>query len=448
MPWAKLLPSTLPPAENAPEFIMSASVQLRITEGTAKGKVFTFAAHDTFFLGRHPDCHMHLPDDTCVSRHHFILEACPPQACVRDLGSRNGTYVNGRKVGGRKEGESPEEGARRAYPEVTLKHGDRIQVGDTALEVHVTQAEKQAGPPPAVPVPSFDELNPKQLADLLLKAAKKGEAPRLDVPGYQIEKELGRGGFGVVFRARRIADGVTVAIKVMLPRVAVPPVEIEKFLREMTITAQLRHANIVKLFDQGHCNGIPWFIMEYCEGGSLWDLIMKHGGKLPLKVAQPIMLAALEGLAHAHQQGIVHRDLKPHNILLDCGVARISDFGLAKNFQQAGLSGLSVTGNYAGTPLFMPREQLINFKHLKPVSDVWSMAATFYFMLTGTFPYPFTEKRDPIDVILNEEIVPLEKRDKTISPKLAAWLNATLSVDLKRRSQSAGEMLAAARSVL
>ncbi|MDZ4404230.1 FHA domain-containing serine/threonine-protein kinase [Prosthecobacter sp.] len=427
---------------------MSASVQLRITEGTAKGKVFTFAAHDTFFLGRHPDCHMHLPDDTCVSRHHFILEACPPQACVRDLGSRNGTYVNGRKVGGRKEGESPEEGARRAYPEVTLKHGDRIQVGDTALEVHVTQAEKQAGPPPAVPVPSFDELNPKQLADLLLKAAKKGEAPRLDVPGYQIEKELGRGGFGVVFRARRIADGVTVAIKVMLPRVAVPPVEIEKFLREMTITAQLRHANIVKLFDQGHCNGIPWFIMEYCEGGSLWDLIMKHGGKLPLKVAQPIMLAALEGLAHAHQQGIVHRDLKPHNILLDCGVARISDFGLAKNFQQAGLSGLSVTGNYAGTPLFMPREQLINFKHLKPVSDVWSMAATFYFMLTGTFPYPFTEKRDPIDVILNEEIVPLEKRDKTISPKLAAWLNATLSVDLKRRSQSAGEMLAAARSVL
>jgi pSer/pThr/pTyr-binding forkhead associated (FHA) protein len=420
---------------------MSASVQLRITEGIAKGKVFTFAAHDTFFLGRHPDCHMHLPDDTCVSRHHFILEACPPQACVRDLGSRNGTYVNGRKVGGRKEGESPEEGARRAYPEVTLKNGDRIQVGDTALEVHVTQAEKQAGPPPAVPVPSFDELNPKQLADLLLKAAKKGEAPRLDIPGYQIDKELGRGGFGVVFRARRLSDGVMVAIKVMLPRVAVPPVEIEKFLREMTITAQLRHANIVKLFDQGHCNGIPWFIMEYCEGGSLWDLIMKHGGKLPLKVAQPIMLAALEGLAHAHASGIVHRDLKPQNILLDRGVARISDFGLAKNFQQAGLSGLSVTGNYAGTPLFMPREQLINFKHLKPVSDVWSMAATFYFMLTGQFPYPFTQKRDPIDVILNEPMVPVEKRDKSIPQKLSSWFEQCLTCDLRKRFSSARQMI-------
>ena len=427
---------------------MPATVQLRITEGIAKGRVFTFAAHDTFFLGRHPDCHMHLPDDACVSRHHFILEACPPQACVRDLGSRNGTYINGRKVGGRKEGESPEVGARRAYPEVTLKHGDRVQVGDTALEVHVTQAVKQAGPPPAAPVPCFDELNPQQLADLLLKAAKKGKAPRLEIPGYEIEKELGRGGFGVVFRARRIADGVPVAVKVLLPRVAVQPAEVEKFLREMSVTAQLRHANIVKLFDQGHCEGIPWFIMEYCEGGSLWDFIQKNGGKLPLKVALPIMLAALEGLAHAHQSGIVHRDLKPQNILLDRGTARISDFGLAKNFQQAGFSGLSVTGNYAGTPLFMPREQLINFKHLKPVSDVWSIAATFYFMLTGAFPYPFTDKRDPIDVILNEKVVPIEKRDKTLPKALYAEINRALSPKSSERPSSAHLLDAIIRQTL
>lgn len=420
---------------------MSASIQLRITEGSAKGKVFDFAAHDTFLLGRHPDCHVHLPDDSFVSRHHFILEVCPPQACVRDLGSRNGTYVNGRKVGGRKEGETPEEGARRAYPEVTLKHGDRIHVGDTALEVAVKQSAPAAAVPAAPPVPSFDELNPQQLADLLLKAAKKGKAPRLDIPGYEIEKELGRGGFGVVFRARRLSDGVIVAIKVLLPRVAVRPAEMEKFLREMTITAQLRHPNIVKLYDQGHCEGIPYFIMEYCDGGSLWDFIRQHGGKVPLEIAKPIMLAALEGLAHAHQQGIVHRDLKPQNILLDRGVARISDFGLAKNFQQAGFSGLSITGNYAGTPLFMPREQLINFKHLKPASDVWSIAATFYFMLTGAFPYPFTKDRDPIDVILNEPIVPLEARDKKVPRSIGENINKALSLKVQDRHPSALEFL-------
>jgi serine/threonine protein kinase len=391
---------------------------------------------------------MYLPEDSFVSRHHFILEVCPPQACVRDLGSRNGTYVNGRKVGGRKEGETPEEGALRAYPEVTLKHGDRIQVGDTALEVAVKQAAPAAAVPAAPPVPSFDELNPQQLADLLLKAAKKGKAPRLAIPGYEIEKELGRGGFGVVFRARRLSDSVPVAIKVLLPRVAVRPAEMEKFLREMTITAQLRHPNIVKLYDQGHCEGIPYFIMEYCEGGSLWDFIRQHGGKVPLETARPIMLAALEGLAHAHQQGIVHRDLKPQNILLDCSVARISDFGLAKNFQQAGFSGLSITGNYAGTPLFMPREQLINFKHLKPASDVWSIAATFYFMLTGAFPYPFTKDRDPIDVILNEPIVPLEARDKKLPRNISQGLNQSLSLRLTDRPQTAGAMVQLLRSAL
>lgn len=425
---------------------MSASIQLRITEGSAKGKVFDFAAHDTFLLGRHPDCHVHLPDDSFVSRHHFILEVCPPQACVRDLGSRNGTYVNGRKIGGRKEGESPEEGARRAYPEVTLKHGDRIQVGDTALEVAVKQSAPAAAVPAAPPVPSFDELNPQQLADLLLKAAKKGKAPRLDIPGYEIEKELGRGGFGVVFRARRLSDGVPVAIKVLLPRVAVKPVEMEKFLREMTITAQLHHPNIVKLYDQGHCEGIPYFIMEYCEGGSLWDFIRQQGGKVPLETARPIMLATLEGLAHAHQQGIVHRDLKPQNILLDRGVARISDFGLAKNFQQAGFSGLSITGNYAGTPLFMPREQLINFKHLKPASDVWSIAATFYFMLTGAFPYPFTKDRDPIDVILNEPVIPIGTRKTRLPKQIQDVIMSGIEVSARGRIQSASDLLTKLRN--
>jgi serine/threonine protein kinase len=153
------------------------------------------------------------------------------------------------------------------------------------------------------------------------------------------------------------------------------------------------------------------------------------------------MLNALEGLAHAHEAGFVHRDLKPQNILLDQGVARISDFGLAKNFQQAGFSGMSLTGNYAGSPLFMPREQLINFKYVKPATDVWSLAATFYFMLTGQFPYPFDGKRDPIDVILNEQIVPVSTRAVALSKGLQEWFDIALSMDLKRRPANATVLL-------
>jgi serine/threonine protein kinase len=155
------------------------------------------------------------------------------------------------------------------------------------------------------------------------------------------------------------------------------------------------------------------------------------------------MLDALKGLAHAHQQGFVHRDLKPQNILLSNANAHISDFGMAKNFQQAGLSGMSLTGTFAGTPLFMPREQFINFKYVKPVSDVWSLGATFYYLLTGLFPYPFTEKRDPIDVILNEQIVPLGKRDGSLPKALCAAIDQSLAIKPQERYGSAQEMLVA-----
>jgi pSer/pThr/pTyr-binding forkhead associated (FHA) protein len=127
---------------------MPASLQLRVTHGPGKGTTFTFASHDTFLLGRNADCHAHLPDDTRVSPHHFLLEACPPQAILRNLGSPNGTHVNGQKHGGRQPGETPEQGARRRYPEIALKQGDRTQSGDPQLEVHIHQpVPKQAKSP-------------------------------------------------------------------------------------------------------------------------------------------------------------------------------------------------------------------------------------------------------------------------------------------------------------
>jgi len=108
-----------------------------------------------------------------------------------------------------------------------------------------------------------------------------------------------------------------------------------------------------------------------------------------------------------------------------------------------GLSGMSMTGGYAGTPVFMAREQIANFKYVKPVSDVWSMAATIYNMLTGAFPYPFSKERDPIDVILNDDVVPIRKRDASLPKALASVLDRALSKDRKNRPQNAGEFLTA-----
>ena len=167
----------------------------------------------------------------------------------------------------------------------------------------------------------------------------------VDDHGYIIEKELGRGGFGAVYRARRAKDQQRVAVKVMLPRAAVDQTSVDKFLREIRSTAALRHPHIVPVLDVGSSEGIFYFVMEYCAGRSLDYLMAAHGGRLSLELAGPIILQTLEGLAFAHEQGIVHRDLKPQNILLSSAthpiLAKIADFGLAKHFAKAGFSGLS-----------------------------------------------------------------------------------------------------------
>jgi serine/threonine protein kinase len=372
------------------------------------------------------------------------LEANPPHACLRDLGSLNGTWVNGKKFGAREKGETPEKAAKRRYPEVALKHGDRITVGQTELEVSIEQPKEAPRHRADPAVGDISLLSPDQLARLIFGAPD--QASKLQIPGYKIEAEIGRGGFGAVYRARRTEDGKIVAVKVMLSRVDADDAAIERFKREVAVTAKLQHPNIVRVQESGASGAVFYFVMEFCDGGSAWDLMLKNGGRLSLSQAKPIILGALTGLAYAHDKGFVHRDLKPQNILLSHGEARLSDFGLSKSFQQAGLSGMSMTGGFAGTPYFMPREQITNFKYVKPVSDVWSMGATIYNILTGVYPYAFSEKRDPIDVILNEEVVPIRKRDKSIPKSLASVLDRALSKKTKDRFQNGAEFLAAVES--
>ncbi len=124
---------------------MSAKVTLQVENPDGTSKAFELTEHDTFLFGRMADCHLCLPDDSQISRHHFLLEACPPQASLRDLGSMNGTHVNGKKRGGREKGETPEQGAQRQYPNVDLKHGDRITVGKSTIQVRIEAAQIAPG---------------------------------------------------------------------------------------------------------------------------------------------------------------------------------------------------------------------------------------------------------------------------------------------------------------
>ncbi len=454
---------------------MGGKVSLVVTAGPIRGQRFDFTEHDTFLFGRAPDCHARLAsNDAAASRHHFLLEVNPPRACLRDLGSLNGTNVNGVRHGGRRPDESPEEGAHRGGAELDLKDGDEIRVGATHMKVTIE------GPAACSECrrPIADEEREKcewVNGTWLCEACRRGtvthgpgptdrpgpttpaaagtatdELPEGSVIGdYEIERLLGRGGMGAVYLARVRNGGAHIALKLMLPQAQVDESAQEIFLREIDVTRALRHPNIVALHDFGKHEGSFFFALEYCAGGSADELVRRRGAPLGLPTVLRLASEALEGLAAAHEAGFVHRDIKPDNVLLaKDGTAKLADFGLAKSFQQAGLSGMTATGTVAGTFYFMPREQLTNFRQTRPVSDVWSMAATIYFLLTVEYARDFKSKPDPLAVILRGGVVPIRDRDPFLPDDLANVIDRALMDDPKERYPDAGEFVAALRAVL
>jgi pSer/pThr/pTyr-binding forkhead associated (FHA) protein/tRNA A-37 threonylcarbamoyl transferase component Bud32 len=445
--------------------MLSGRLILTITAGPKIGKMFEFDEHDTLLVGRMADCQVCLPEDRTVSRHHILLEVNPPDARIRDLGSLHDTYVNGRKYGGREKHETPEEGAKRQYPQVDLHDGDTIKVGKTTFQVRVEamvlpvrelrcqRCSKELSAS-AEQTASGDMLcehcrQPVLQASLtqlptVLPRSQLQEQQGLRLEDYEVEEQLGAGGMGAVYLARHKVTHEQIAVKVMLSKVRVSEQARKQFLREIAMTSALSHPHIVQFLGSGAEGDRFYFLLEYCAGGSMADFMKKRGGRLSLDEALPLLLQTLTGLEAVHAQGLVHRDLKPHNILLadreGQWIAKLSDLGLAKSFEQAGFSGMTATGGFAGSFPFMPREQVINFKRVQPTSDVWAMGATCYTLLTGAYPRHQQPGQDPLLVILQEESIPIRKRAPHIPAAIAEVIDLSLATKESERYQHAGDM--------
>jgi len=212
---------------------------------------------------------------------------------------------------------------------------------------------------------------------------------------YEILEELGRGGFGVVYKARDAVLDRVVAVKVLHPNLVNDPGFVSRFRNEARLAAQLDHSNIVSVYDFGEYQGLYYIAMAYMPGGSLKDMLQKEGA-LPEKKALTILNQVADGLSYAHKKGIIHRDLKPGNILFDEeGAARVSDLGFAKALHTDSSVSLSMSGGLVGTPAYMAPE-VWRGEPATPQTDIYSLGCILYEMLTDEVLF---EGKTPAEVM-------------------------------------------------
>ena len=480
-------------------------VTLHLIDGPEAGKEFEFLEADTFLVGRTSKAHLRFDKsaDRLISRNHFFLEIRPPRCIVTDLDSKNGTFVNGRRV-----------------KRTELENGDVIRVGKTKIKVAVSLEEK---PLPTVlcalcgrdVTDEVRHLPPERLADLSytcincektsllqadmdlvgtpllsaqpvftcircdtdlsLVANKDGLAGGLPGALYMCEKcaflsreagipsfglddyifmdELGSGGMGIVYKAVHRRTNRLCAVKMILPELVRNEYAGRVFEREVMVQSKVAHPNLVRVLDQGLYMNMPYFITEYLSGGDFKQLVTeKFQGPVDPALACRITVQILRGLQVLHEHGFIHRDLKPSNCLLDRphtedGVqAKIADYGLAKSFEDAGNSIFDYTeeGVAAGSYVFIPPEQITNYRFVKPPADVYAVGASLYYMLTGTYSVDFplqedgdTPARHPVQVVLEDPPVPIMDRNPRLPDALAAVVDKAVVKDEAGRYQTA-----------
>jgi len=237
---------------------------------------------------------------------------------------------------------------------------------------------------------------------------------------------------GLVFLGWSDVGGYPVAMKVIHPAMALKSAQAERFIREASILKQLHHPNIVEFREAGYVDGVLFLAMEFVHGKSAAAALSTHK-RLAEPIAVSLTCELLQALEYAHSKRYVHRDLKPANLLLRVSApgklgVKLADFGLARVYEASQLSGLTGTNEVGGTTAYMPPEQVLDYRNVKPPADQYSAAASLYTLLTGNRIYdqpPVVAQQ--LKQILDEDPVPILERKADISPALADAIMKALS---------------------
>jgi len=418
-------------------------VSVTVVRGPEKGRRREFAQPGRYVFGCDAACHFPLSrEDPFLSGRHFLIEVDSQRCFLQHLGGPNAPQVNGRPA-----------------MRTELQDGDEVQAGTTRLRFSIVPATlchwcKDAEAP--IFVPHTEAVKDPEAADREIYA-HEGCVPKDRHHGRMIGEylccsRLGGGGFGDVFLVHQPSSSRVYAIKTATQ--STDETSIRRFRREARLLQMLRHTNIVHCVGSGvEPDGTTYLVSEYVSGGDL-DHLIKVRGALPLAEAIPIMTALLDALVYLQSppRPTEHRDLKPANVLLaacDGGAAeiipRLTDFGVSKAFGVIA-TPLTLPGNIIGTLQYIAPE-IVQFGitpdegfHAEP--DVYSLGATFYFMLTRHQPFEFPASLRTPEIllhILRSQPVPIAERLPSLPEGVAAVIDRACAKDPKKRFSNAAE---------
>lgn len=452
--------------------------------------------------------------DQRISRNHFLLEIRPPRCIITDLQSKNGTYVNDKLTRQADLNDGDEIRVGRTRMIISIRHfkeaapttptcavcGKDVtpeisDISQDELENFVYTCQscrkkaettlKQTGMFKALELESGLEqsafncmicetdlsghANNDGLAGQLIHSMylcekcashmqKENVEPK-SIDDYMLLDVLGKGGMGVVYKAVDRRTWRICALKMILPDLVLNEYAAKLFEREVSVQSKIVHPNLVRVLDRGRSGANPYFVTEYLSGGDIKNLVSwEFQGPVPAKMSTFIAIQILTGLKTLHERGFIHRDLKPSNFLLDrpytekSFLVKIADYGLAKSYENAGNSifDYSSAGFTAGSYVFIPPEQITNYKFVKPPVDVYAVGTSLYFMLCAKYSVDFpnpeepdAKSRHPVEIILEEPPIPILERNKDIPEGLAKVVDKAVVKNVGKRFQTAAEFRAA-----
>ncbi|WP_337173217.1 FHA domain-containing serine/threonine-protein kinase [Paludisphaera sp.] len=427
-------------------------LMLRVTSGPHAGESRRIDRSEPFVVGRSSRAAFPMTGDLLLSREHFKIEHAGGVLDLIDLGSTNGTKVNGLRV-------------RR----VMLREADVVEAGQSRFEVVAIGARPGAAVAP--PCPGCGARVVRENAHVSRSGEVTGllTLPTSDAvlcpnclalrrrfpetaPGFLIDKLIGEGGMGEVYRAVELATGRRVAIKMMLAGAAPDEKAFHYFRREIQVLRDLlapggqAHPGIVAFYDLFEVDGRYQLVMEYVDGQNALEWSRDHQ-PLPVASAAQIGRQLLSALAHAHARGYVHRDVKPSNLLVMGPVHRprvkLSDFGLAKSFADGNVfSTMTRQGDVGGSTGFLSPDHILEFRDVKEPADIYSAGATLYYLLTHQYPYYGFNPRqgNAYEMILESPPIPLRAFRPDAPGELERILMKSLQKQPRARWKSAQAM--------